>query len=103
MTFGPDALHLGLESAVETVVIDFFVFYESILGYEFAETGGIDEIVFHSIPFLSSRRARCCADGKLELRVDGEQVIHHCAFAGTGRRGENYYFTVHEVGYFLQN
>ena len=101
MSLAPDALHFGLERAVEAVVIDFLILHEGILGNELAETLCINEMIFHSILLVSPWRTRCCTDGKLELRVKGEQVIYYGAFAGSGRSGENNYFTFHLSRLFL--
>ena len=58
MTFFPDSLDLGLERAVEAVVIDFFVFDKGVEGDKFPEAFRTYEIIGLAVLFLAAGRTR---------------------------------------------
>ena len=102
MSLGPDAFHLALERPVETVLVDFLIFDEGVLGDQFAETLRVDEIILHAVLLLPARGARRGGDGKLELGMQPEEVVHDGAFAGTGRRRKDDDFAGHYVDFFTK-
>lgn len=95
IAFGPDPFNLGFKGAIELVVIDFLMLYESIFVNQFTESFRSYEVVLHAILLLASWRAGSGGNREFEFRMQGEQVVHYRALSGSRRSRENYYFTFH--------